>query len=152
MDEFPGRLADSWNGMSSIRRGMLTATGIGLVALLYLLYTWSQTTSYVPLYSGLDTADSGRIVDQLRSRGVLFEIDRSGSSIRVPESEVEELRLDFAARGLPEGSGVVFELFDGHGFTLTDFAKRLNFQRGMSGGRRRQSETCRAGVRGRMRG
>lgn len=150
MDEFPGRLADSWNGMSSIRRGMLTATGIGLVALLYLLYTWSQTTSYVPLYSGLDTADSGRIVDQLRSRGVLFEIDRSGSSIRVPESDVEELRLDFAAQGLPEGSGVGFELFDGNGFTLTDFAQRLNFQRGLQGELQRTIESFPAVERARV--
>lgn len=150
MDEFPGRLADSWNGMSSIRKGMLTATGVGLVALLYVLYTWSQTTSYVPLYSGLDTADSGRIVDQLRSRGVPFEIDRSGSSIRVPENEVEELRLDFAAQGLPEGSGVGFELFDGNGFTLTDFAQRLNFQRGLQGELQRTIETFPAVERARV--
>ena len=37
------------------------------------------------------------------------------------------------AQGLPEGGHVGFELFDGNGFTLTDFAQRLNFQRGLQG-------------------
>ena len=53
---------------------MLVVTGGGLVALALLLYSWSSSTNFVTLYSGLDASDSGRIVDQLRSRDIPFSI------------------------------------------------------------------------------
>lgn len=112
---------------------MLLAMAGVLVALGLLLYSWSSTTNFVPLYSGLDNADSGRIVDQLRSQGVPFELTAGGQSISVPEAQVDELRVGFAAQGLPEGGNVGFELFDGNAFTATDFVQRLNFQRGLQG-------------------
>ena len=112
---------------------MLAATAGVLVALALLLYSWSSNTNFVTLYSGLDPSDNGRIVDQLRSRGVPFRLEAGGQVVSVPASQVDELRLDFAAQGLPEGGHVGFELFDGNGFTLTDFAQRLNFQRGLQG-------------------
>ena len=68
----------------------------------------------------------------------------------MPQSEVDELRLDFAAQGLPEGGHVGFELFDGNGFTLTDFAQRLNFQRGLQGELARTIETFTAVERARV--
>ncbi len=112
---------------------MLLAMAGVLVALGLLLYSWSSTTNYVTLYSGLDNADSGRIVDQLRSQGVPFELTAGGQSISVPQAQVDELRVGFAAQGLPEGGNVGFELFDGNAFTATDFVQRLNFQRGLQG-------------------
>ena len=133
MDFLPGRLAASFNALSPLRKLLLAATGGGAVALALLLYSWSARTDYVPLYSGLDASDSGRIVDQLRSQGVPFQLDGGGSTVRVPESELDELRLNFAAQGLPEGGSVGFELFDGNAFTATDFVQRLNFQRGLQG-------------------
>ena len=112
---------------------MLAVTGGALVALALLLYSWSSSTNYVTLYAGLDPSDSGRIVDQLRSRGVPFRIEAGGQTVSVSQSQVDELRLDFAAQGLPEGGHVGFELFDGNAFTATDFVQRLNFQRGLQG-------------------
>ena len=133
MDQLPGRMAATWSSLSPARRAMLAVTAGVLVALALLLYSWSSSTNFVTLYSGLDPSDSGRIVDQLRSRGVPFRVEAGGQSLSVAASEVDELRLDFAAQGLPAGGHVGFELFDGNGFTLTDFAQRLNFQRGLQG-------------------
>jgi flagellar M-ring protein FliF len=129
---------------------MLVVTGGGLVALALLLYSWSSSTNFVTLYSGLDASDSGRIVDQLRSRGVPFSIEAGGTTVSVAQSDVDELRLDFAAQGLPAGGHVGFELFDGNGFALTDFAQRLNFQRGLQGELARTIETFSAVERARV--
>ena len=57
------RLTETWGSLSPVRKGMLTASGLGLVALLFLVYSWSGKTEYVTLYTGLDectqeTADS----------------------------------------------------------------------------------------------
>lgn len=112
---------------------MLLATAGVLVGLGLLLYSWSSSSNYVTLYSGLDNADSGRIVDQLRSQGVDFELAAGGQTISVPQAQVDELRVGFAAQGLPEGGNIGFELFDGNAFTATDFVQRLNFQRGLQG-------------------
>lgn len=120
---------------------MLAGTGFALVAVLYLLYSWSASTSYVTLYSQLDSSDSGQIVDQLRARGVAFRLEQGGATLRVPESEIDELRIDFASQGLPAGGHVGFEIFEGNAFTATDFVQRLNFQRGLQGELARTIET-----------
>src|SRR3546814_558594 len=112
---------------------MLTAAGLALVALLVLVYAWAGRTEYVTLYTGLDASDSGEIVEQVRSRGVAYELEGGGSSIRVPAGQADDLRVDFATQGLPTGGQVGFELFEGSSFTATDFVQRLNFQRGLQG-------------------
>jgi flagellar M-ring protein FliF len=120
---------------------MLAGTGFALVAVLYLLYSWSASTSFVTLYTQLDPNDSGQIVDQLRARGIEFRLEQGGATLRVPESEIDELRIDFASQGLPEGGLVGFEIFEGNAFTATDFVQRLNFQRGLQGELSRTIET-----------
>ena len=72
-------------------------------------------------------------VQGLRARGIDFQLEQGGSTVRVPESEIDELRIDFASQGLPEGGHVGFEIFEGNAFTATDFVQRLNFQRGLEG-------------------
>ena len=127
------RLTETWGSLSPVRKGMLTASGLGLVALLFLVYSWSGKTEYVTLYTGLDGSDSGAIVEQLRSRGIPYELEAGGATVRVPAGQADELRVDFATQGLPTGGQVGFELFEGSSFTATDFVQRLNFQRGLQG-------------------
>ena len=133
MTQIPRRLVEIWSTLTPARKAMLAVTGGAAVAMALLLYSWSSSASMVTLYSGLDAADSGAIVDQLRSRGVPYELSSGGATVYVPESQVDDLRVDFAAQGLPEGGGVGFEIFEGNAFTATDFVQRLNFQRGLQG-------------------
>jgi len=127
------RLSSTWQELPPIRKGLLAGTGFALVALLYLLYSWSSSSSYVTLYAGLEPTDSSTIVDQLRSSGTDYRLEADGSRVLVPESQIDELRMNFAAQGLPEGGHVGFEIFEGNSFTATDFVQRLNFQRGLQG-------------------
>jgi len=135
------RLASTWQELPPIRKGMLAGTGFALAALLFLLYSWSSSTSFVTLYSGLEPSDSSTIVDQLRSRGTDFRLESDGSRVLVPESQIDELRMEFASQGLPEGGHVGFEIFETNAFTATDFVQRLNFQRGLQGEIERTIET-----------
>ena len=141
MDQVPRRLFDAFGSLSPARKALLAGMGGATVALALLLYSWSSQTAYVPLYAGLDDADSGQIVSTLRAQGVPFELESAGSTILVPEGDVDELRMSFAAQGLPEGGNIGFELFDGNAFTATDFVQRLNFQRGLQGELARTIET-----------
>src|SRR5262249_37579293 len=55
-------------------------------------------------------------------------------AILVPGERIYELRLALASRGLPEGAGVGFELFDRQTPGETDYLQRLNYQRALQGG------------------
>jgi flagellar M-ring protein FliF len=127
------RLIETWNSLSPARKGMLTATGVALVALLFMVNSWAGRTEYVTLYSSLDASDSGAIVEQLRTQGIPYELGAGGATVRVPASRADDLRLDFATQGLPQGGQVGFEIFEGSSFTATDFVQRLNYQRGLQG-------------------
>lgn len=127
------RLLDIWSGLSPVRKGMLTASALGLGAILFFVYSWSGRTEMATLYSGLDPADSGRIVEQLRAQGVPYAVDAGGGTVRVASDSVDEMRVSFAAQGLPQGGSVGFEIFQNSQFTATDFVQRLNFQRGLQG-------------------
>jgi len=120
---------------------MLVGAGGLLLATLFMLYSWSSSVSYATLFSGLESTDSAAIVEDLRSRGVAYRLAGGGTAIEVAEGQVDELRLDFAARGLPQGGATGFELFNGNSFTATDFVQRLNFQRGLQGELERTIET-----------
>ncbi len=135
------RFTEMWNSLSPVRKGLLTASGVGLLALAFLLNSWAGRTEFVTLYTNLDSADSGEIVEQLRSQGIAYELAASGSTIRVPAGQADELRVDFATQGLPQGGQVGFEIFEGNSFTATDFVQRLNFQRGLQGELSRTIET-----------
>ena len=80
MGQSLSRLTETWGSLSPVRKGMLTASGLALVALLVVVYSWAGRTEYVTLYTGLDASDSGEIVEQLRSRGVAYELEGGGSS------------------------------------------------------------------------
>lgn len=133
MDRYVTRVLDLWRGLSPVRKGLLTATGAATVVLVLVLVNWSSQTTFVTLYSGLDGADSGRIVEDLRTRGVAFELQANGTRVLVPEAIVDELRVGFASQGLPAGGHVGFEIFQSNSLTATDFVQKLNFQRGLEG-------------------
>jgi flagellar M-ring protein FliF len=150
LSQFPRSLLALWQSLPVARRALLlgmlgSLAGIGVV-----LYSWSTTVAYVPLYSGLAAADSAGIVEQLRSKNVQFKLETGGSTILVPQSSVDQLRLDFAAQGMPQGGNVGFELMNGNGFTATDFVQRLNFQRGLQGELQRTIESLSAVERARV--
>ena len=133
MEQNARQLASTWQELPPVRKGMLAGIGFALAALLFLLYSWTSSSSFVTLYSGLEPSDSSEIVNQLRSQGVDYRLEADASRVLVPESELDQLRLDFAAQGLPEGGHVGFEIFETNAFTATDFVQRLNFQRGLQG-------------------
>src|SRR3712207_8345412 len=48
-------------------------------------------------------------------------------------SKLADARLKLAAKGLPQGGSVGFELFDKTSFGQTDFVQNLNYQRALEG-------------------
>ena len=86
------------------------------------------------LYTALDQADAGAIVQKLDSMKVPYEVDASGSLIRVPSDQVGKIRMMMAADGLPKGGSIGYEIFDQkEGFGTTSFVQNINHLRALEG-------------------
>jgi flagellar M-ring protein FliF len=57
----------------------------------------------------------------------------SGGAIMVPADKVYNMRMQLASKGIPQGDGVGFEIFDKPNFGISDFVQRANYLRALQG-------------------
>ena len=85
------------------------------------------TSPLALLYTELDQQDSGAIVQKLDAMKIPYEVDASGSLIRVPSDQVGKIRMMMATDGLPKGGSIGYEIFDQkEGFGTTSFVQSIN--------------------------
>ncbi|GAA5110593.1 flagellar basal-body MS-ring/collar protein FliF [Alloalcanivorax gelatiniphagus] len=111
----------------------LLVGGAAVIAVVAALLMWASTPEYRVLFSNLSEADGGRIISELESRAVPYRFAEGGQALMVPGDQVHRLRLQLAEQGLPEGGNVGFEIMDRQAFGISQFAERVNFQRGLQG-------------------
>ncbi len=64
------------------------------------------------LFTELDPADGGKIIEKLKSTDIPIEVKGDGSQIYVPKDQVAKLRMELAQDGLPAGGTIGYEIFD----------------------------------------
>jgi len=106
------------------------AAGLALIAVIWL---WTQKPDFKTLYTHLSSEDAGAVINKFKEMNVPYRFSADGSSILVPSERVHELRLQLASQGLPQGGGVGFEIFDRSAFGTTEFAQKLNYRRALQG-------------------
>ena len=77
--------------------------------------------------------DAGAILAQLKDKKIPYQISSNGSSILIPSERIYETRLELASQGIPQGSGVGFEIFDNTKLGMTEFVQNVNYQRAIQG-------------------
>ena len=118
----PGRLA---------AMGAVTLALVGFFA--FVILKMSQPPMGV-LYSDLSPNDAGTILKELDTRGVKYESRDDGTTILAPKSDLARLRMDLAAKALPSGGGIGYEIFDkGDAFSTTSFVQGINQLRALEG-------------------
>lgn len=133
MDKFFGQLGPALSGMGLKKRmSLLIVIGLTVGGLIYLVQ-WSGRPVFERLYANLSVEDAGLIVDQLKSQKIPYRITAGGSSIEVPGEQVYEVRMLMASEGLPQGSGIGFEVFDNAKLGMTEFMQNVNYQRALQG-------------------
>ncbi|MCK2047096.1 flagellar basal-body MS-ring/collar protein FliF [Chromohalobacter moromii] len=103
------------------------------VAVIAALLMWASSPDYRVLYSTLTQEDGGKIVTELDSMGVPYEFSENGQALLVPAERVNKLRMQLAEQGLPEASGVGYELMDEQSFGISQFTEHVNYQRALEG-------------------
>src|SRR5436190_20408908 len=127
------QLAETWKHLGVNQRvSLVLGTGVVFAGLLGLT-VWSSRPDFVLLYGKLDDGEAAKVMAALDDAKVPYQIGRGGSSILVPSEKVYQMRAQLAAKGIPRGEGVGFEIFDKPNFGISDFVQRANYLRAVQG-------------------
>jgi flagellar M-ring protein FliF len=109
--------------------GVLLAFVVGFGAFVW----WASRPVFDTVFANLAENDAAGIVEYLQAEKVPYRLEQGGRAVLVPAERVHEIRLALARTGLPQGSGVGFEIFDQQKLGMTDFLQRLNYTRALQG-------------------
>jgi flagellar M-ring protein FliF len=126
------QLAEIWGQLGASQRLTVVAATFVLAAGLLGAALWSSRADYALLYGGLADAESAKVVAALDDAKVPYKVG-SGGAILVPSDKVYAMRMQLASKGIPQGDGVGFEIFDKPNFGISDFVQRANYLRALQG-------------------
>lgn len=121
-----------WAKLPTTSRMVVVLVVLGSIAGSAYLGLKGPTESWAVLFSGLQSEDAAKVVEQLKADNTPYRIS-ANDTIEVPAARVHELRLSMAGAGLPRGGGVGFELFDKQAFGTTSFVEQMNYRRALQG-------------------
>lgn len=122
-----------WKSLSPEQQRKLALAAAGAFLLLT-TFTWTMTrTEYERLYTGLNEAEAGAVVERLEELEIPYQLARNGTTILAPSKRIDDIRLLLAREGMPQSGRLGFELFDQSSFGATEFAEQVNFRRAIEG-------------------
>jgi flagellar M-ring protein FliF len=127
------QLAGFFRSLSPGKRMTLITLVLGTIGAFAILLTWSGGVELRLLYSNLEAEDANAIVLKLKEQKTPYRIGADGRSILVPAESLHEIRMQLASAGLPQGSGIGFEVFDNAKLGMSEFAQNVNYQRALQG-------------------
>jgi flagellar M-ring protein FliF len=133
MKNFTQSLATLWGQLGINQRVSLIVAALAVVVGMAAVGIWSRRPDYQLLYARLGDKDSTAIISYLESQNIPHKVTAGGTAVQVPSDQVYKLRMDLAGKGLPNGDGVGFEIFDKGQFGLSDFVQRTNYLRAVQG-------------------
>jgi flagellar M-ring protein FliF len=133
MKNFTQSLANLWKELGLNQRVSIILAALVVTVGLASLVMWSRRPDLQLLYGRLSEKDAAAIVSQLQAQNIPHKVSNGGGSVYVPSDQVHRLRMEMAAKGVPSGDGVGFEIFDKGQFGLSDFVQRTNYLRALQG-------------------
>ncbi|KAA0564174.1 flagellar basal body M-ring protein FliF [Bacillus sp. CH30_1T] len=110
-----------WASRTKKQKISMGAAFLITVILISALSFFATRTTLVPLYSNLSPSETGAIKENLDGRGIQSEISDGGSTIMVPKEQVDTLKVELAAEGIPNSGSIDYSFFSQNaGFGMTD--------------------------------
>ncbi|MDD5593669.1 MAG: flagellar basal-body MS-ring/collar protein FliF, partial [Candidatus Margulisbacteria bacterium] len=85
------------------------------------------------VYSNLELKDAANVIARLKELAIPYEIRDEGRAVAVPKEKADQARLGLAEKKLPAGGQVGWEIFDESRLGATDFDRRIQLIRAISG-------------------
>ena len=127
-------MLDLVNRLGPQRLVAMGAVTLALVGFFAFLMIKLSTPPMGVLFSELSPQDSSTIIRDLDAKGVKYELRGDGQTILVPKDTAMRMRMDYAAKGIPAGGSVGYEIFDkSDTFSATSFVQGINQLRALEG-------------------
>ncbi|MEK7781172.1 MAG: flagellar basal-body MS-ring/collar protein FliF [Verrucomicrobiota bacterium] len=133
LSQIGSQLQNIWKQLGGGQRLTIVVTALAVILGLSGLVFWSARPDYALLYGRLDDAEAAKVIAALGESNVPYQTSRGGGAIMVPSDKVHQVRMQLAAKGIPRGEGVGFEIFDKPNFGISDFVQRANYLRAVQG-------------------
>ena len=141
MEKFLKQVAAFLQALSLRQKILLGGSAVLVAAVLGAFVLFTQKADYKPLFSGMAPADSQEVAERLAVKNIPYEISTDGSTISIPEDQLDKTRLEFATEGMPQTGRLGFEIFDKPNWAGSDFSEQVNYQRALEGELERTIQT-----------
>jgi len=141
MDKFLEQVRAFVRGLSATQRFLLGGSVILVALVLWLFVRLFAAVDYKTLYTGLDPADTQKIIQRLATEGIPYQLSSDGTTLDVPADRLDRIRVEMASQNLPHTGRMGFELFDKPNWSSSDFSERVNYQRALEAELERTIET-----------
>ncbi|MGY3928411.1 hypothetical protein ACW5WA_14615, partial [Aeromonas simiae] len=92
-----------WRRLSSDNKSVLAiALLAAIVAGTIVVILWTSSHNYVPLYGKQELYDTANIMELLEKEQIPFRLEKSSGQVLVPESQLAQVRMALAARGVDQ--------------------------------------------------
>jgi flagellar M-ring protein FliF len=127
-------LVEFVKALGAARLAAMAAVTAGLIGFFVVIGMQVSAPSMAPLYTELSMEDSNRVVNELESQGIPYELRGDGSTVLIPKDQVTRARMRLAEAGLPRGGAVGYEIFDkSDTLGTTSFVQNVNHLRALEG-------------------
>lgn len=110
-----------WSSRTKKQKVTYIGSTVAVILIAAFLTFFLSRTQYVPLYTDVSRAEIGRIKEQLDAQGVKSKVAPGGTSILVPQENVDSLLVSLAAEGFPNSGMIDYSFFaENAGFGTTD--------------------------------
>ena len=118
--------------LGPLRLAIFGVSGVGFISLVFFLLMRSGSPDMSLLYRDLDPQESVKVLDNLQSQGINFEV--KAGSLYVPVGQLLKARMSLAELGVSPGSSIGYEIFDkSDALGTTSFVQNVNLVRALEG-------------------
>ncbi|MFC1496362.1 flagellar basal-body MS-ring/collar protein FliF [Candidatus Margulisiibacteriota bacterium] len=121
---------------SNLRIIIIAAVIFVIVAIIFVVAIRGCSSSGpkdITIYSDLELSDAAKVVTRLKELKIPYKIKDKGTAVVVPRARADEARLGLAEKNLPTGGLVGWEIFNETKMGATDFDRRIQLVRAISG-------------------
>lgn len=133
LDRMRGNARRFASGFTSGQKATILVSIAGVVLVLVIFMSITSKPSYSILFTNLQPQDAAAITTKLASDHVSYQLQNGGTTILVPQNDVDQERLAAAAAGLPSQSTVGLSIMDKEGLTTSQLTQQADYLQGLQG-------------------
>ncbi|WP_040948668.1 flagellar basal-body MS-ring/collar protein FliF [Gorillibacterium massiliense] len=99
----------TWTGFSKSQKTMFISMILLLLIAIPLLVSYFSRTEYELAFTDLQPSDATSIKGYLSSANIPYKLENGGTSISVPRSKVDDVKIEVESQGLNQGGSIGYE-------------------------------------------